>query len=156
MITFASPSIGSESAGQGMHVRRRPARRLRAPMFTLGAAATAMVLMATPAAAVDVDTTTTASVQGTVATTCPVTLTAKITPVNAAGTVEFKDGTTVIVAAAAVTNGTATATYTFGAPGAHVIGAKFKGAAGFRGSEGSTTVTVATGLNLGSICLPMG
>ncbi|MFC9553930.1 Ig-like domain-containing protein [Rhodococcus sp. NPDC056960] len=139
-----------------MRVRRRQVRRFRAPMFTLGAAATAMVLMATPAAAVDVDTTTTVSVQGTVATTCPVTLTATVIPANAAGTVEFKDGATVIAPAAVVTNGTATANHTFSAPGAHVVGAKFTGAAGFKASEGSTTVTVSTGLNLGSICLPMG
>jgi len=155
MITFVSSSIGSGSAGQGTHMPRRPAPRGRAAMFTLGAAASVMVLVAPPAAAA-ADTTTTVSVQGTVATTCPVTLTAKVTPVNAAGTVEFKDGPTVIVPAAVVMNGTATANHTFNAPGAHVISAKFKAAAGFNNSEGSTAVTVATGLNLGSICLPIG
>ncbi|OUS97704.1 Ig-like domain-containing protein [Rhodococcus sp. NCIMB 12038] len=156
MITFASPTAGPGSVGQGMHVRRRQTRRLRTPMFALGAAASAMVLMATPAEAVAVDTATAVSVQGTVATTCPVTLTAKITPVNAAGTVEFKDGNTVIVPAAVVTNGTATANHTFNATGVHVIGAKFKGTGDFKESTGSTNVTVATGLNLGSICLPIG
>ena len=124
-------------------------------MFALGAAVGAMVLMATPAAAA-VATTTTVSVQGTVATTCPVTLTAKITPVNATGTVDFKDGNTVIAAAAVVTNGTATANHTFNATGVHVIGANFKGTGDFTVSAGSANVTVATGLNLGSICLPIG
>ena len=156
MITFASPTTGSGSVGQGMLVRRRQMRRLRSPMFALGAAASAMVLMATPAAAVEVGTTTTVSVQGTVATTCPVALTAKITPVNATGTVDFKEGSTVIAAAVVVTNGTATANHTFNATGVHVIDAKFKGTGDFTGSAGSTTVTVATGLNLGSICLPVG
>ena len=155
MITFASPTTGSGSVGQGMHVRRRQTRRLRMPMFALGAAASAMVLMATPAAAA-VATTTTVSVQGTIATTCPVTLTATITPVNATGTVDFKDGSTVIAAAVVVTNGTATANHTFNATGVHVIDANFKGTGDFTGSTGRTTVTVATGLNLGSICLPIG
>lgn len=155
MITFASPTTNSGSVGQGMHFRRRQARRLRSPLFALGAAAAAMVLMATPAAAADT-TTTTVSVQGTVATTCPVTLTAKITPVNATGTVDFKEGNTVLAAAAVVTNGTATANYTFNATGVHVIDANFKGTGAFPSSTGRTTVTVATGLNLGSICLPIG
>ncbi|MGH3804665.1 MAG: hypothetical protein ACRDTD_31890, partial [Pseudonocardiaceae bacterium] len=72
--------------------------------------------------------------------------------------VEFKEKDTVIVAAAAVTNGTATANHTFTTTGAHVVDARFTGAAGtdFQRSRGSVTVTVATGLNLGSICLPMG
>ncbi|MDV7084079.1 hypothetical protein [Rhodococcus opacus] len=56
-------------------------------MFTLGAADTAMILVAPSAAAVG--TTTTLSVQGTVATTGPVALTANVAPANATGTVEF-------------------------------------------------------------------
>lgn len=162
MITSVASNLsGSESAGQGTHSRRRLARRLRAGMFTLGAAAAAMVLMAPPAAAATVNTATTASVQGMVATTCPVTLTATVTPAFTGGTVTFKEGSSAIGAAAAVTNGTASLQHTFGTTGTHVVIATFGGAKiGANTFTPSTsaalTLNVATGLNLGSVCLPIG
>ncbi|RZL74529.1 MAG: Ig-like domain repeat protein [Rhodococcus sp. (in: high G+C Gram-positive bacteria)] len=150
MITLASPSTGS--------ARRRVAPRLRSAMLTLGAAATAMVLAATPASAA-VATSTTVAVQGVTATTCQVTLTATVAPPPMGGTVQFKDGTVAIGAAATVmANGTASLNHTFSTTGAHVITAKFNGAAGFDPSPESAalTVNVGMGLNLGSICLPIG
>ncbi|MDV7352282.1 Ig-like domain-containing protein [Rhodococcus oxybenzonivorans] len=125
-------------------------------MFTLGAAATAMVLAATPAAAVA--TTTTVAVQGVAATTCQVTLTATVAPPPMGGTVQFKDGNVAIGAAAAVAaNGTASINHTFNTAGAHVITAKFSGVTGFDASmSANVTVNVGMGLNLGSICLPIG
>ncbi|MFF0818706.1 Ig-like domain-containing protein [Rhodococcus sp. NPDC003318] len=158
---MASNLSGSESAGRGTHSRRTPARRLRAGMFTFGAAAAAIVLMAPPAAAADINTTTTASVQGMVATTCPVTLTATVAPAFTGGTVTFKEGSTAIGAAAAVTNGTASVQHTFSTTGAHVIIATFGGATiganNFKPSTSAAlTLNVATGLNLGSVCLPIG
>ncbi|MDT2009362.1 Ig-like domain repeat protein [Rhodococcus opacus] len=135
-------------------------------MFTLGAAAAAMVLAATPAAAVDITTTTTVSVLGTVATTCPVTVTATVTPVTpptpvfTGGTVVFKDGNTPIGVAAAVTNGTASVNHTFTTTGMHVVVATFGGVTigtnVFKSSTFTLNINVATGLNLGSACLPIG
>ncbi|WP_252189684.1 MULTISPECIES: Ig-like domain-containing protein [unclassified Rhodococcus (in: high G+C Gram-positive bacteria)] len=115
-----------------------------------------MVLAAAPAAAVV--TATTVSVQGTAATTCQVTLNAKVTPTPVGGTVQFRDGTVAIGAAAAVkADGTASVNHTFSTTGAHVISAKFNGAAGFDASTSANlTVNVGMGLNLGSICLPIG
>ena len=82
-------------------------------MFTLGAAAAAMVLVAPPAAAAAINTTTVVSVQGVAATTCPVTLTAQVTPTFTGGTVTFKEGNATLGTAAAVTNGTASVQHTF-------------------------------------------
>nr|UDH01563.1 Ig-like domain-containing protein [Rhodococcus opacus PD630] len=134
----------------------RRAQRLRAALFTSGAAAAAVVLVAPHAAAVP--TATTVAVQGTAATTCPVTLTAKVTPTPTGGTVEFRDGNTVIGAAAAVTaDGTANVNHTFTTTDARVIPAKFNGAKDFDVSTSAAlTVNVGMGLNLGSICLPIG
>ncbi|WP_257016017.1 Ig-like domain-containing protein [Rhodococcus sp. ACS1] len=99
------------------------------------------------------------SVQGVAATTCQVALNAQVTPNPMGGTVQFKDGTVAIGAAATVmANGTASINHTFSTGGAHVITAKFNGAAGFDPSPVSAnlTVNVGMGLNLGSICLPIG
>lgn len=78
MSRFGSLRSSSGLTVQGTQVRRRRAPRLRAALFTMGAAAAAMVLVAPPAA--DVPTATTVAVQGTAATTCPVTVTVKVTP----------------------------------------------------------------------------
>ncbi|OUS96010.1 Ig-like domain-containing protein [Rhodococcus sp. NCIMB 12038] len=125
-------------------------------MFTLGAVAAAMVLVTPSAAAAT--TTTTVSATGTPATTCPVTLTAKVAPTPSGGTVEFKEGTALLGGAAApVTNGTATVNHTFTTTGAHIVVAKFSGSSGFDTSTSTNlTVNVTMGLNLGSICLPLG
>ncbi len=162
MITsVASHLSGRESANLGAPRRRRPARRLRAGMSTLGVTAAAMILVAPPAAAATIDTTTTVSIQGMAATTCPVTLSAQVSPAFTGGTVLFKEGNVTLGTAAAVTNGTASVQHTFSTTGAHVVVATFSGARvgadDFRAStSGALTVTVATGLNLGSICLPIG
>nr|GLK38656.1 hypothetical protein GCM10017611_55230 [Rhodococcus wratislaviensis] len=117
-----------------------------------------MVLVA-PSAAAGTPTKTTVAVQGVAATTCQVTLTATVAPPPMGGTVQFKDGTVDIGAAAAVmANGTASLNHTFSTAGAHVITAKFNGAGSFDPSPVSAalTVNVGMGLNLGSICLPIG
>jgi len=159
--SVASHLPGRESANLGAPRRRRPARRLKAGMLTLGATAAAMILVAPPAAAAVVKTTTTVSIQGMAATTCPVTLTAQVSPAFTGGTVTFKEGNATLGTAAAVTNGTASVQHTFSTTGAHVVVATFGGAKvgadDYQAStSGALTVTVATGLNLGSICLPIG
>ena len=124
----------------------------------IGAAAAAMILATTPATAA-VPTSTRVSVQGTAATTCQVTLNAKVTPSPGGGTVQFKDGTVAIGAAAPVAaDGTASVNHTFSTTGAHAVTAKFNGANGFDPSPVSAalTVNVGMGLNLGSICLSIG
>ena len=130
-------------------------------LLTLAATAAAMILVVPPAAAAAINTTTTVSIQGMAATTCPVTLTAQVTPAFTGGTVTFKEGNATLGAAAAVTNGTAGVQHTFSTTGAHVVVATFGGAMvgadDFKAStSGALTVTVATGLNLGSVCLPIG
>ncbi|MFC9834655.1 Ig-like domain-containing protein [Rhodococcus sp. NPDC127530] len=155
MIAFANPQPRSGPTEKGHHVRRRLVPRLRATLFTLGVAAAAMVLVVPSAAAAA--TTTTVSAQGTPATTCPVTLTANVTPIPAGGTVEFKEGAATLGAAAPVTNGTATVNHTFTTTGAHIVFAKFSGFTGFDTSTSANlTVNVTMGLNLGSVCLPLG
>jgi len=155
MIAFVNPRRRSGPTETGTNVRRRRGPRLRATTFTLSAAAAAMVLVAPSAAAAP--TTTTVSAQGTPATTCPVTLTAKVAPTPTGGTVEFKEGTATLGAAAPVTNGTATVNHTFTTTGAHIVFAKFSGFSSFDTSTSANlTVNVTMGLNLGSVCLPLG
>ncbi|WP_137875496.1 Ig-like domain-containing protein, partial [Rhodococcus sp. Q] len=88
-----------------------------------------------------VDTTTTLNVTGTAVTGTAVDLTATVNPAEATGTVEFKDGDTVL-GTAPVTGGTATLGHTFTTAGSHSITAAYSGAEGFAGSS-STPSTVS-------------
>ncbi|MFC9519121.1 beta strand repeat-containing protein [Nocardiaceae bacterium NPDC056970] len=109
----------------------------------LGSTATAKSIMVTDPVVVDVATTTTLTVPPTAQTGQQVTLTANLDPANAAGTVQFKDGTTNIGNPVAVANGKATAQTTFSSAGNHSITAVFTGSTGFKASTSSAqTVTV--------------
>ena len=91
-----------------------------------------------------VDTTTTLNVPATAKTGAAVDLTATVSPAEATGTVEFKDGATVL-GTAPVTGGTATLNHTFTADGAHSITAVYSGAEGFATSTSAPgTVDVST------------
>ncbi|MFD1811913.1 beta strand repeat-containing protein [Rhodococcus gannanensis] len=91
-----------------------------------------------------VDTTTTLNVPATAKTGTAVDLTATVSPAEATGTVEFKDGATVL-GTAPVTGGTATLNHTFTADGAHSITAVYSGAEGFATSTSAPgTVDVST------------
>lgn len=104
-----------------------------------GAGPLATIRIAVPDAA----TTTTLSVPEVAATGTPVQLTATVSPAEASGTVQFKDGGTNIGAAVPVTNGSATLSYAFGSLGDHSISAVYSGATGFASStSGARTVTV--------------
>ncbi|WP_272818791.1 beta strand repeat-containing protein [Prescottella equi] len=82
----------------------------------------------------DVATTLSVTAPGTAQTGSAVTLSATITPPNAAGAVQFKDNGTDIGTPVAVTGGTASMQHTFNTGGAHSITAMFTGNAGFAGS----------------------
>ena len=88
-----------------------------------------------------VDTTTTLNVAATATTGTAVELTATVAPAEATGTVEFKDGATVL-GTAPVTGGTATLSHTFTTAGSHSITAVYGGADSFAGSS-STPSTVS-------------
>lgn len=64
----------------------------------------------------------------------PVVLTAKVTPTPNAGTVEFRDGTTPICSAVALSGATATCTVSFSTGGAHDITAAYSGSTKFEAS----------------------
>ncbi|WP_181762785.1 Ig-like domain-containing protein, partial [Rhodococcus spelaei] len=92
-----------------------------------------------------VDTTTTLNVPATAKTGTAVDLTATVAPAGATGTVQFKDGTNNIGAAAPVNNGTATLNYTFSTNGAHAITAVYSGDAGNKPStSAAANVQVTT------------
>lgn len=92
----------------------------------------------------DVTTTTTLTAPATAETGQQVTLTADVEPSNAAGTVQFKDGTTNIGTPVTVSNGKATTQTTFTTAGTHSITAVFTGGTGFKGSTSSAqTVSVS-------------
>lgn len=79
----------------------------------------------------DVVTTTAVAAPATAQTGAPVTLSASISPAPAGGTVQFKDGVTLIGAPVEIANGTATLEHTFTSVGNHSITAVYSGAAGF-------------------------
>ncbi|MGW0042904.1 Ig-like domain repeat protein, partial [Rhodococcus sp. NPDC003348] len=92
----------------------------------------------------DIATTTSLEVPASATTGQAVELKATVTPADAAGTVQFKDGDANIGAPVAVTGGVATLSHTFDAAGAKNVTAVFSGAAGFLGSTsavGAVTVT---------------
>ncbi|MDH6282212.1 Ig-like domain-containing protein [Prescottella agglutinans] len=93
-------------------------------------------------AAPDVATSTSVQAPATATTGVPVTLTASVSPANAAGTVQFKDGAANIGSPVALSNGAASLDYTFAAAGGHDITAVYSGAPGFTGSTSSPAQTV--------------
>ncbi|WP_238841278.1 beta strand repeat-containing protein [Prescottella equi] len=93
---------------------------------------------------VNAPTTTTLQVPASATTGAPVTFSVSVTPVNAAGTVQFKDNGTAIGSPVAVAAGQASVQHTFGAAGSHSITAEFSGGPGFASSAAAAqTVTVA-------------
>ncbi|WP_198285406.1 beta strand repeat-containing protein [Prescottella equi] len=93
---------------------------------------------------VNAPTTTTLQVPASATTGAPVTFSVSVMPVNAAGTVQFKDNGTAIGSPVAVAAGQASVQHTFGAAGSHSITAEFSGGPGFASSAAAAqTVTVA-------------
>ncbi|MFC9789094.1 Ig-like domain-containing protein [Rhodococcus sp. NPDC127528] len=102
-----------------------------------------------------VATTTTVTGPATATTGVAANLTATVTPAEATGTVQFRDGTTDLGGPVTVTNGTATLAHTFTTQGARSITAVYSGAAGFETSTSAAfTVTVgAPALGQSSVTL---
>ncbi|MGW4477598.1 Ig-like domain-containing protein [Rhodococcus triatomae] len=74
----------------------------------------------------------------------PIDLTATVTPADATGTVQFKDGATDLGGPVTVTTGVATYSHTFTTPGVHAITAVYSGDSGFAPSTSvAHQVTVA-------------
>lgn len=106
------------------------------------------VTVAPPAA---VATTTTLDPVGTVTKGQPVTLTAKLDPANASGTVQFRLGNTPLGAPVPVVNGIATLPTTFAAAGTYSVTAEFVAAAGFVDSASDPqTLTVPGDIDPGT------
>lgn len=85
-------------------------------------------------------TTTEVSVPPTADKDASVTLSAQVTPANASGTVQFKDGTTDIGAPVAVVDGGASLPHTFTTDGTHSISASFSGTGGFTNSTSAQRI----------------
>ncbi|WP_258195554.1 Ig-like domain-containing protein [Rhodococcus sp. OK519] len=83
---------------------------------------------------VNASTSTTLQVPASASTGTPVTLSASVTPANAAGAVQFKDNGTAIGSPVAVAAGQASVQHTFGAAGSHDITAEFIAGPGFASS----------------------
>ncbi|WP_254622727.1 Ig-like domain-containing protein [Rhodococcus sp. W8901] len=81
------------------------------------------------------NTTTAVTVPPTADKGAPVTLSATVTPSNASGTVQFKDGNTNIGGSVPVAGGIASMSHTFTTDGSHAISAEFSGSAGFSNSS---------------------
>uniref|UniRef100_UPI00056286BC Ig-like domain-containing protein n=1 Tax=Rhodococcus sp. UNC363MFTsu5.1 TaxID=1449069 RepID=UPI00056286BC len=109
---------------------------------TVGSRATATVTVAPAGGTSTASTTTLNPVTGAVADKAS-TLKAKVTPAAAGGTVEFKDGTTVLGTAQVSANGEATYQWTPTTDGQHTITATFSGRTGVDGSTTTQQVTVA-------------
>ncbi|ORL72236.1 Ig-like domain-containing protein [Prescottella equi] len=93
---------------------------------------------------VNAPTTTVLQVPASATTGTPVTLSASVTPANAAGTVQFKDNGTAIGSPVTVAAGQALVQHTFGAAGSHSITAEFIGGPGFASSTAAAqSVTVS-------------
>ncbi|WP_430335111.1 Ig-like domain-containing protein [Rhodococcus sp. ACT016] len=90
----------------------------------------------------DVVTSTTVQAPATAQTGTAVTLTATVSPANASGTVQFRDGGVNIGSPMQVANGVASLQYTFTTAGGHDITAVYSGAPGFAGSTASQAQTV--------------
>lgn len=106
------------------------------------------VTVAPPAA---VATTTTLDLVGTVTKGKPVTLTAKLDPANASGTVQFRLGNTPLGTPVPVVSGVATLPTTFAAAGTYSVTAEFVAAAGFVDSASDPqTLTVPGDIDPGT------
>lgn len=92
----------------------------------------------------DLATTTTVSAPGSAQTGAPATLSASISPAPNGGTVQFKDGVTLIGGPVEIENGTATLEHTFSSVGSHSITAAYSGAAGFEPSTSSAWAVFVT------------
>ncbi|WP_258195556.1 Ig-like domain-containing protein [Rhodococcus sp. OK519] len=110
--------------------------------FTGSTSAASTVTVSDPTP-VDVATTLGLTVPQNAETGTAVDLTADVTPSNAQGTVQFKDGGDNIGTPVTVAAGAATLSHSFSAAGSHAITAEFTGAPGFTGSTaGAQTVNV--------------
>lgn len=91
-----------------------------------------------------VTTGTTVSVPGTAVTGAQVTLSASVTPSNAAGTVQFNDNGTAIGSPVTVAAGQASLQHTFSGAGSHSITAEFVGGPGFASSAAAAQSVVVS------------
>ncbi|WP_258195552.1 Ig-like domain-containing protein [Rhodococcus sp. OK519] len=92
----------------------------------------------------DVQTTASLQVPSTAETGTPVILTANLTPANASGSVQFKDGASNIGSPVTVASGKAQLSHTFTEAGNHSISAVFTGSPGFLGSTAPAKSVIAT------------
>ncbi|WP_430335108.1 Ig-like domain repeat protein [Rhodococcus sp. ACT016] len=92
----------------------------------------------------DLKTTTTVTAPSSSQTGASVTLSASVSPTPAGGTVQFKDGVTLLGAPVAIVDGTATLEHTFTSIGNHAITAIYSGAAGFEPSTSSAASVSVT------------
>ncbi|WP_430336032.1 Ig-like domain-containing protein [Rhodococcus sp. ACT016] len=74
----------------------------------------------------------------------PITLTANVSPAAGGGTVQFRDGDTVLGDAVTVVGGSATINPTFTTDGDHSITAEFSGSAGYLGSTSAAKIVKVT------------
>ncbi|SCY40653.1 Ig-like domain (group 3) [Rhodococcus erythropolis] len=88
---------------------------------------------------VSADTTTTISAPNAALVGDSITVSAVVTPANAVGTVQFKDGDTNLGAPVAVVDGTASLTRSYDASGTHSFTAVFTGEAGYGDSVSTAT-----------------
>ncbi|MFC9925013.1 Ig-like domain-containing protein, partial [Rhodococcus sp. NPDC127527] len=109
--------------------------------FSGSTSAVANISVSDPAP-VDVATSVVAAAPGSVKVGVAVDLSATVSPANASGTVQFKDGATNLGGPVNVVNGVATLSHAFDAAGAKSVTAVFSGAAGFLGST-SAPVSVS-------------
>ncbi|SEK70314.1 Ig-like domain-containing protein [Rhodococcus maanshanensis] len=108
----------------------------------VGSRATATVTVAPAGGGSTASTTTLNPVTGAIAAK-ETTLKAKVTPAAAGGTIEFRDGTTVLGTAQVGADGTATQLWTPTTDGNHTITATFSGRDNVTGSTTTQQVTVA-------------
>lgn len=132
VLEHSFPAVGSRSI---------TASFIGAPGFIDSAAPAQSIMVTQPPSGTP--TTTALAAPATADTGTPVTLTATVTPQNAAGTVQFKDGGVNLGNPVPVTNGEAALQHSFTTAGDHNITAVFAGAAGFANSTAQAkTVTV--------------
>ncbi|MCX5043599.1 Ig-like domain-containing protein [Aldersonia sp. NBC_00410] len=98
--------------------------------------------------AANVATTTALTVPATATNGVSVSLSATVSPAEAGGTVQFKDGATDLGAPVAVNAGVATLDHTFTDNGAHSITAVYSGGTGFLGSTSAASVIDVSAANV--------
>ncbi|SUE02360.1 Ig-like domain-containing protein [Prescottella equi] len=132
----------SNGKAQLSHTFTNPGNHSISAVFTgdpgfLGSTATAKPVIATDPQVPDVQTTTALTAPTTAQTGVAVALTANLTPADASGKVQFKDGDDPIGSPVDVANGVAAIQHTFQASGVHSITAVFTAGTGFVGSTSS-------------------